>query len=149
MKKNHILSSLNILSIAGVLPYKLKHNEKYMNHKQISHFKVILESWCKKLKNKKNITMNYMKNKTINFPDLIDRAVQEEEFNLTLRTQEREQKLIKQIEYTLKKINTNGFGYCDLCGIEIGIKRLEASPIANLCIDCKTLSEIREKQIIE
>ncbi|QJC31269.1 RNA polymerase-binding protein DksA [Enterobacteriaceae endosymbiont of Macroplea mutica] len=149
MNKKCTLSSLNILSIAGVQPYKLQPHEKYMNHKQLLHFKQILQSWCYKLKSNKKSTIKYIKNKTSNYPDLIDRAVQEEELNLTLRNQEREQILIKQIEHTLNKLNTNNFGYCDICAVEIGIKRLEARPTANLCIDCKTLSEIREKQMIE
>ncbi|QJC30855.1 RNA polymerase-binding protein DksA [Enterobacteriaceae endosymbiont of Macroplea appendiculata] len=149
MNKKCTLSSLNILSIAGVQPYQLQPHEKYMNHKQLLHFKQILQAWCNKLKSNKKLTIRYIKNKTSNYPDLIDRAVQEEELNLTLRNQEREQTLIKQIEHTLSKLNTNNFGYCDICAVEIGIKRLEARPTANLCIDCKTLSEIREKQMIE
>ncbi|QJC35085.1 RNA polymerase-binding protein DksA, partial [Enterobacteriaceae endosymbiont of Donacia piscatrix] len=146
-KNNNFLSSLNILSIAGVAPYKLKPNEKYMNKKQLLHFKKILESWKNKINKKINSTITYIKDETYNFPDPIDRATQEEEFNLELRNRDRERKLIKKIEMTLKKFNTKNFGYCDCCEIEIGLKRLEAQPIANLCIDCKTLAEIRAKQI--
>ncbi|QJC32907.1 RNA polymerase-binding protein DksA [Enterobacteriaceae endosymbiont of Donacia semicuprea] len=149
MKKNkNFLSSLNILSIAGVSPYKLESNEKYMNNKQLLHFKKILQSWKNKINSKINNTISYIQDKASNFPDIIDRASQEEEFNLLLRNKDRERKLIKKIEKTLKKLDTKNFGYCDYCEVEIGIKRLEAHPTANLCIDCKTLAEIRDKQII-
>ncbi|QJC29099.1 RNA polymerase-binding protein DksA [Enterobacteriaceae endosymbiont of Plateumaris rustica] len=146
-KKNKILSSLNILSIAGVTPYKIKLKEEYMNKKQLLHFKTILQSWRKQLINEGNSDISYMQNKSSKFPDPIDRAVQEEEFSFELRNRDRERKLIKKIEMTLIKIKQNNFGYCQSCGIEIGIKRLEARPTADLCIDCKTLAEIREKQI--
>ncbi|QJC33317.1 RNA polymerase-binding protein DksA [Enterobacteriaceae endosymbiont of Donacia clavipes] len=149
MKKNkNFLSSLNILFIAGVSPYKLESNEKYMNKKQLLHFKKILQSWKNKINSKINNTISYIQNKASNFPDIIDRASQEEEFNLLLRNKDRERKLIKKIEKTLKKVETKNFGYCDCCEVEIGIKRLEAHPTANLCIDCKTLAEMRGKQSI-
>lgn len=89
-----------------------------------------------------------MQDEASNFPDPADRATQEEEFSLELRTRDRERKLLKKIENTLKKLETGDFGYCDSCGIEIGIRRLEARPTADLCIDCKTLAEIREKQMV-
>ncbi len=144
-KKNF---SLSLLNIAGVEPYKKKKNEKYMNNFQIKHFKKILIALYKQLTF--NIKKKYLiKNKeTINFPDPIDRAVQEEEFTFTLLNKDREKKLINKIENTIKKIKNKNFGYCDNCGTEIGIKRLEAQPTADLCIDCKILSEIKEKQII-
>ncbi|QJC28207.1 RNA polymerase-binding protein DksA [Enterobacteriaceae endosymbiont of Plateumaris braccata] len=146
-KKNKILSSLNILSIAGVSPYKLKPEEEYMNEKQLFHFKKILQSWRKQLINENSHNISYIPNEMSKFSDPIDRAVQEEEFNFNLRNKDRERKLIKKIEVTLIKIKQNNFGYCQSCGIEIGLKRLEARPTAHLCIDCKTLAEIREKQI--
>ncbi|QJC29545.1 RNA polymerase-binding protein DksA [Enterobacteriaceae endosymbiont of Plateumaris pusilla] len=146
-KKNKILSSLNILSIAGVSPYVIKPKEEYMNKKQLLHFKKILQSWREQLINKGNYTISYIQDEASKFPDPIDRATQEEEFNFELRNKDRERKLIKQIEITLMKIEKNNFGYCQSCDIEIGLKRLEARPTANLCIDCKTLAEIREKQI--
>ncbi|NIH16655.1 MAG: RNA polymerase-binding protein DksA [Buchnera aphidicola (Periphyllus lyropictus)] len=146
-KKNIKKSSLSILSIAGVNSYKKKKNEKYMNSKQINHFTIILETWKKQL-NKNKINIYDISKKSSNFPDPIDRAVQEEEFNLELRNRERENTLIKKINITLKKIQEKEFGYCSFCGVEIGIKRLEARPTADLCIDCKTLEEIREKQIL-
>lgn len=141
------ISSLSILSIAGVLPYKEKKQEKYMNNKQLVHFKKILNAWHNQIKNELGLTLKTIQDAAINFPDPIDRANQEEEFSFELRNRDREIKLIKKIENTLKKIQDNRFGYCDTCGIEIGLKRLEASPTADLCIDCKTLAEIREKQI--
>jgi DnaK suppressor protein len=88
-----------------------------------------------------------MADEAANFPDPVDRAAQEEEFSLELRARDRERKLLKKIEKTLQKIEDEDFGYCDTCGIEIGIKRLEARPTADLCIDCKTLAEIKEKQL--
>ncbi|NIH40962.1 MAG: RNA polymerase-binding protein DksA [Buchnera aphidicola (Periphyllus aceris)] len=145
--KNKKNTSLSILSIAGVCSYIKKKNEKYMNENQISHFKKILETWKKQLnKNKKDLY--YMSKKSSNFPDPIDRAVQEEEFSLELRKRDRENKLIKKINITLKKIQNKNFGYCSTCGVEIGIKRLEARPTAHLCIDCQTLEEIRDKQML-
>ena len=89
-----------------------------------------------------------MQDEASNFPDPSDRATQEEEFSLELRTRDRERKLMKKIESTLKKLDNDDFGYCESCGVEIGIKRLEARPTADLCIDCKTLAEIREKQMV-
>ncbi|WWO95448.1 MAG: RNA polymerase-binding protein DksA [Candidatus Dasytiphilus stammeri] len=141
-KKN----SLSLLSMAGVEPYQEQAGEQYMNKNQLNHFKKILQTWCNQLHEETNSNMK--NNESINFPDPIDRAVQEEEFNLKLLTKDRERKLIKQIEKTLRKIEEDTFGYCDTCGIEIGIRRLEAQPIANLCIDCKTLAEFREKQLL-
>lgn len=141
-------SSLSILTIAGVKPYQIQENEKYMNQLQLIHFNKILNAWYSQLKNEVDKTLKNMKDEAINFPDPIDRAAQEEEFSIELRNRDRELKLIKKIETTLKKIKNNNFGYCDTCGVEIGIRRLEARPTANLCIDCKTLAEIREKQIL-
>ncbi|WMY95026.1 MAG: RNA polymerase-binding protein DksA [Arsenophonus sp.] len=140
-------SSLSILAIAGVKPYQEKQGEEYMNNAQLMHFKRILETWYNQLMGEMNHSVIYMQDEAINFPDPVDRAVQEEEFSLELRNRDRERKLIKKIEKTLKKVANENFGYCESCGIEIGIRRLEARPTADLCIDCKTLAEIREKQM--
>ncbi|OQM34240.1 RNA polymerase-binding protein DksA [bacterium endosymbiont of Pedicinus badii] len=148
-KKEKKLSSLNVLSIAGVKPYKKKNKEEYMNENQLLHFKKILQAWRNQLKKEIKKTVIYMRDEASNFPDPVDRAVQEEEFSLELRNRDRERKLIKKIEKNLKKVDAKEFGFCESCGIEIGIKRLEARPTADLCIDCKTLAEIREKQMIE
>ncbi|AEO08556.1 DnaK suppressor protein [Buchnera aphidicola str. Ak (Acyrthosiphon kondoi)] len=147
MEKSKKTSSLNVLSIAGLQPYQRKIDEQYMNKDQILHFHKILATWKNQLKDEINHTLLYMQDKATNFPDPIDRATQEEEFSLDLRNRDRSRKLIKKIEITLKKIKERNFGYCSSCGIEIGIRRLEARPTADLCIDCKTLAEIREKQM--
>lgn len=145
---NHKNASLNVLKTAGVKPYQQEPHEKYMNTKQLLHFQCILKSWKDQLLKDIGYSTLRMKNAvSVNFPDPVDRAVQEEEFNIELRNRDRERKLIKKIESTLKKINMQDFGFCALCDIEIGIKRLEANPIAELCIDCKTLEEIKEKQM--
>lgn len=141
-------ASLNVLITAGVSPYKKHPDEQYMNTKQLLHFKSILRAWKNQLLKDVENSVSRMKNEvSVNFPDPVDRAVQEEEFNIELRNRDRERKLIKKIESTLKKIDSKEFGFCDSCDVEIGIKRLEANPIADLCIDCKTLEEIKEKQM--
>jgi DnaK suppressor protein len=127
-------------------PYQLKRNEDYMNEAQRKHFSHILFAWKAELMEEVDRTVSHMKDEAANFPDPADRATQEEEFSLELRTRDRERKLIKKIESTLELIDQDEYGYCNSCGVEIGIKRLEARPTANLCIDCKTLDEIREKQ---
>ena len=127
-------------------PYKPKKNEEYMNEKQCEHFRNILLSWKSELMEEVDRTVSHMKDDAANFPDPADRATQEEEFSLELRTRDRERKLIKKIDKTIDLIDADDYGYCDTCGVEIGIKRLEARPTATMCIDCKTLDEIKEKQ---
>ena len=124
----------------------MKRDEEYMGTKQLQHFKVILTEWKAQLMREVDRTVNHMKDDAANFPDPADRATQEEEFSLELRTRDRERKLIKKIDQTIEKIEQDDYGFCDACGIEIGIKRLEARPTATLCIDCKTLDEIKERQ---
>jgi len=140
-------SSLSLLAVAGLEPYKEAKGEEYMNPKQLQHFRLILEGWLSQLRDEMGKTVSYMQDEAANFPDPADRATQEEEFSLELRARDRERKLIKKIDKTLLKIDSGDFGYCDSCGVEIGIKRLEARPTADLCIDCKTLAELREKQM--
>ncbi|MDO4429901.1 MAG: RNA polymerase-binding protein DksA [Lonepinella koalarum] len=140
-------SSLSLLSLAGVEPYQEKAGEEYMNEHQLLHFKKILQAWQEQIREEANRTVAHMQDEASNFPDPADRATQEEEFSLELRNRDRERKLMKKIESTLKKLETEDFGYCDSCGVEIGIRRLEARPTADLCIDCKTLAEVREKQM--
>jgi DnaK suppressor protein len=127
-------------------PYKTKRGEVYMNEKQREHFKAILLNWKAELMQEVDRTVNHMKDEAANFPDPADRATQEEEFSLELRTRDRERKLIKKIDSTVERIEQDDYGFCDACGVEIGIQRLEARPTASLCIDCKTLAEIKEKQ---
>lgn len=146
-EQNRKTSSLSMLAIAGVGPYQEESCEKYMNDAQLAHFKCILEAWRNQLRDEVDRTVSHMRDEATNFPDPVDRAAQEEEFSLELRNRDRERKLIKKISKTLQKIEDNDFGYCDSCGVEIGIRRLEARPTADLCIDCKTLAEIREKQM--
>ncbi|WP_435216031.1 RNA polymerase-binding protein DksA [Luminiphilus sp. nBUS_16] len=127
-------------------PYKPSRGESYMNEEQLEHFRGLLLHWRTELVDEVTRTVSHMKDEASNFPDPADRATQEEEFSLELRTRDRERKLIKKIDGTLERITIDDYGYCDACGIEIGVKRLEARPTATLCIDCKTLSEIKERQ---
>jgi len=127
-------------------PYELQEGEEYMNESQREHFCQILLQWKKELMEEVDRTVGHMKDDATNFPDPIDRAAQEEEFSLELRTRDRERKLLKKIAKTLDNIKIDEYGYCDACGIEIGIRRMEARPTATQCIDCKTLEEIRERQ---
>lgn len=128
-------------------PYKKKKGEEYMSEGQINHFIEILNSWKADLMLEVDRTVDHMKDEAANFPDPADRATQEEEFSLELRTRDRERKLIKKIDDTMALINNGEYGYCDTCGVEIGLERLEARPTATQCIDCKSLDEIKEKQV--
>lgn len=139
---------LGVLAIAGVEAYQEQPGEEYMGEKQRDHFKNILSAWRNELREEVDRTVVHMKDEASNFPDPVDRAAQEEEFSLELRARDRERKLIKKIEKTLQSIEHDDFGFCNTCGIEIGIRRLEARPTAEQCIDCKTLSEIKEKQMV-
>ena len=127
-------------------PYKAKKGEEYMSDAQIKHFTEILENWKMELMNEVDRTVDHMKDEAANFPDPADRATQEEEFSLELRTRDRERKLIKKIEDTMELMTTGEYGYCETCGVEIGLRRMEARPTATQCIDCKSLDEIKEKQ---
>lgn len=140
-------TSLSLLSIAGVRPYELGADEEYMNESQIEHFRKILKAWHAQIMEEAERTKSQMQEDITNFADPADRATQEEEFSLELRNRDRERKLLKRIEQTLVKLDDDDYGYCDTCGIEIGLKRLEARPTAELCVDCKTLAELREKQM--
>mgnify|MGYP000709261339 FL=1 len=128
-------------------PYVPKKGEEYMSEPMRAHFTGILNKWKLELMQEVDRTVHHMQDEAANFPDPADRASQEEEFSLELRARDRERKLIKKIDETLQLIEDNDYGWCDSCGVEIGIRRLEARPTATLCIDCKTLAEIKEKQI--
>ena len=128
-------------------PYQEKEGEEYMNEAQTKHFENILEAWKSELMSEVDRTVHHMQDDAASFPDPNDRATQESEFSLELRTRDRERKLIKKIDESLTNLQNEDFGYCESCGVEIGIRRLEARPTAVLCIDCKTLDEIREKQM--
>jgi DnaK suppressor protein len=140
-------SAVDVKSFKGFKPYKEKKGEEYMNDKQAGHFREILLAWKRELMEEVDRTVHHMKDDAANFPDPNDRATQEEEFSLELRTRDRERKLIKKIDEALSRLDNGDYGFCDSCGVEIGIRRLEARPTATLCIDCKTLDEIREKQM--
>jgi DnaK suppressor protein len=129
------------------VPYPLQEGEEYMNEAQQAHFRAILMSWKSELMREVDRTVHHMQDEAANFPDPNDRATQESEFSLELRTRDRERKLIKKIEEALERIESNDYGYCETCGVEIGLRRLEARPTATQCIDCKTLDEIRERQM--
>lgn len=130
---------------AKFVPYVEKDGEEYMDTDQNLHFRGILENWKAQLMAEVDRTVHHMQDDAANFPDPNDRATQEEEFTLELRTRDRERKLIKKIEESLVDLEKGDYGFCESCGVEIGIRRLEARPTATLCIDCKTLAEIREK----
>jgi DnaK suppressor protein len=122
-------------------------DDDYMNEEQRGHFKDLLLIWKKQLMEEVDRTVTHMKDEAANYPDPSDRASQEEEFSLELRTRDRERKLIRKIDNTIELIEQDDYGYCESCGIAIGVHRLEARPTATQCIDCKTLDEMKEKQL--
>jgi DnaK suppressor protein len=128
-------------------PYVPKKGEEYMNDKQLSHFRKILQTLKDELREDIERTVHTMQDEATVFADPNDRASQESDIALELRNRDRERKLIKKIDETLGRIDSGEYGYCASCGVEIGLKRLEARPTATLCIDCKTLEELREKQV--
>ncbi len=130
-----------------VTPYEPKAGEDYMNPEQLLHFRKILEDMKIELGREIDRAVHTMQDEATVFADPNDRASQESDMTLELRNRDRERKLIKKIDEIIGKIETGDYGYCESCGVEIGLKRLEARPTATLCIDCKTLDEIREKQI--
>ncbi|MGC8521009.1 MAG: RNA polymerase-binding protein DksA [Steroidobacteraceae bacterium] len=130
----------------NVQPYIPKRGEQYMSKEQLDHFRNILNSWKRDLMVEVDRTVSHMKDEAANFPDPSDRATQEEEFSLELRTRDRERKLIRKIDEALKRIEDGTYGYCLETGEEIGIKRLEARPVATLSIEAQERRERREKQ---
>ena len=134
--------------LASINPYKLTKNEKYMSAKQRKHFLAILTSWKEQLEFEQDKTASKIQTNNNNFADDSDRATHEEGFALEIRTRDRERKLLSKIKESIEQLKSNDYGYCynPYCGVEIGIRRLEARPTATLCIDCKNLQEIEEKQ---
>jgi len=120
--------------------------EEYMNPGQRAHFKSILTALKEDLSRDIDRTVHTMQDEATIFADPNDRATQESDIAVELRNRDRERKLIKKIDETMARIDKDDYGYCENCGIEIGLKRLEARPTATLCIDCKTLDELKEKQ---
>ena len=127
--------------------YKPKGKEEYMNPRQLAHFRGILDSQKRELSQDIDRTVHTMQDEATIFADPNDRATQESDMSLELRNRDRERKLIKKIDETIAHIDASEYGYCEKCGVEIGLKRLEARPTATLCIDCKTLDEVRERQV--
>lgn len=135
------------VSPKSATPYKAKKGEEYMNPKQLDHFRAVMNEIKAGLGEDIDRTVHTMQDEATVFADPNDRATQESDMSLELRNRDRERKLIKKIDEMLAKIDSGEYGYCDNCGIEIGLNRLEARPTATLCIDCKTLDEIRERQV--
>lgn len=131
----------------NIVPYQSKKGEDYMSPEQLLHFRRILEKQRSELSKEIDRAVHVMQEEATIFADPNDRASQESDMALELRNRDRERKLIKKIDETFSKIDTGEYGYCENCGVEIGLRRLEARPTASLCIDCKTLDEIREKQM--
>jgi len=132
----------------NIAPYKQKRkNEDYMGVEQSHYFRLLLLAWKNELMKEVDRTVHHMQDDASNFPDPNDRATQEEEFALELRTRDRERKLIAKIDESVVKLDSGDYGFCEVCGVEIGIRRLEARPTATQCIDCKTLDEIKERHL--
>ncbi|MGA9162877.1 MAG: RNA polymerase-binding protein DksA [Thiobacillus sp.] len=129
------------------VPYKAKKGEEYMNAKQLAHFREILDAWKTELSQDIDSTLHSMQDEETVFADPNDRATQESDMALELRNRDRERKLIKKINDTIARIDREEYGYCESCGVEIGLERLQARPTATLCVECKTLEEIRERQV--
>jgi DnaK suppressor protein len=133
-------------AIHGIAPYKAAAKERYMNDDQLDHFEAILIAWKSELMQEVDRTMHHMQDEASNFPDPTDRATQESEFGLELRTRDRERKLIKKIDSALKRIEEGEYGYCEETGEEIGLKRLEARPVATLSVEAQERRELAERQ---
>ena len=139
----------DLLSRFGIKSYKVKSREKYMSKKQLDHFKKILLKWKSQLETEAGKTVSHMKNESVSFADPNDRASQESDFGLELRTRDRERKLLKKIQFSLKNIENGNYGYCEETGEEIGLERLEARPVATLCLEAQERREIKDKQYSE
>jgi len=136
----------NLLESFGIDKYKPKACEKYMSKKQLNHFEIVLLTWKSQLEQEASKTVNHMQKESINYADPNDRASQESDFGLELRTRDRERKLLKKIQQSLHRIENGSYGYCEETGDEIGLKRLEARPVATLCLEAQERREITEKQ---
>jgi len=134
-------------TVKPIAPYKPKKGEAYMSKGQLKHFRTIMNDIKSSLGLDIDRTVHTMQDEATVFADPNDRATQESDMGLELRNRDRERKLIKKINEMIAKIEAGEYGYCDNCGVEIGLSRLEARPTATLCIDCKTLDEIRERQV--
>ena len=135
-----------MVTVSNTNTYEPKKGEEYMSDQQRDYFRAKLGSWKRELMEEVDSTVVHLKEEETSHPDPLDRANREQDFNLELRARDRERKLIKKIEQALDSIEKGEYGYCEDCGTEIGVKRLDARPTATKCIDCKTFEEIREKQ---
>ncbi|HMQ13361.1 MAG TPA: RNA polymerase-binding protein DksA [Candidatus Competibacter phosphatis] len=132
-------------TLAGFVAYRANEGEEYMNDQQKNHFRAILLAWKQELMEEGRRAVTNMQDEPLNLPDPNDRASQEEEFTINLRARDRERKLLRKIDKALGRLASDDYGYCEGCGVEIGLRRLEARPTAELCIDCKHLEEEKEK----
>ncbi|MEJ2297463.1 MAG: RNA polymerase-binding protein DksA [Woeseiaceae bacterium] len=132
--------------IHGIDPYKPKRGEEYMSDGQLEHFRKILNAWKRELMFEVDRTVHHMQDEAANFPDPNDRATQESEFGLELRTRDRERKLLRKIDSALIRIDEGSYGFCEETGEEIGLKRLEARPVATLCLEAQERRELAERQ---
>lgn len=148
-KKSSKVTKSAIGGPVDISPYQAKKDEQYMSEEQLKHFRDLLASWKNQLLEEFDQTKQHIQADTANRPDPVDRASQETDFSLELRTRDRDRKLIKKIDEALRRIDEGLYGYCDDCGGEIGVRRLEARPTATLCIECKTIAELRERQVGE
>lgn len=145
-KKKIKINSNSLIEQFGMKPYKLRVKEKYMSKRQLNHFKKILNSWKGQLEQEAEKTVNHMQKDSNSLADPNDRATQESEFGLELRTRDRERKLIRKIQSSLIKIDDGTFGYCEETGEQIGLQRLEARPVASLTLEAQERREITERQ---
>ncbi len=145
-RKKRALGDVFSGPIHGIAPYKVKRGEKYMCKAQVKHFRAILQSWKNELIEHVDDTVHHMQDEAANFPDPNDRATQESEFGLELRTRDRERKLLGKINLALLRIDDGDYGYCEETGEEIGLKRLEARPVATLCLEAQERREMAERQ---
>ncbi len=127
-------------------PYQEEPGESYMNDRQRAHFRHLLLAWQRQLMEEVDRTVAHMQGDVTHYPDPNDRATQETDFGIELRARDRERKLLRKISEALRELESGDYGYCEACGTEIGLRRLEARPTATLCIECKTFQEIRERR---
>lgn len=130
------------------IPYSVRKNEEYMNDAQRAHFRSILERWRRDLLEEASSTLETMRHTKDGLADEVDLAAHEENFRLVLRARDRELKLIRKIDFSIEALKEGDYGYCDDCGLDIGLARLEARPTATKCVECKTIAELKEKQLI-
>ena len=147
VKKAPIKKAIVANNKSKIAAYKTKKGEKYMSAAMKKHFVAVLLLWREHLTDEMQKTFDHLKTKGETYADPMDRASQEEEFAFELRTRDRERKLINKIGISVEKVKQDDYGWCDSCGDEIGVKRLEARPTATHCIHCKTLDEIKERQL--